>query len=71
MGNSFKLKLDSRKMFFTEGVLRHWNRLPRAAVDALFKARLDGTTLKWWVTSLPMDQGTLRAAAVQHLHHKH
>lgn len=76
MGNSFKLKderfkLDGRKKFFAEGILRHWNRLPRTAVDALFKARLDGTTLKWWVTSLPTDQGTLSVAAVQHLHHKH
>jgi len=32
--------------FFTMRVVRHWNRLPREAVDApsmeLFKARLDG-----------------------------
>ena len=38
--------MDIRKKFFTIRVLRHWHRLPRAAVDAPslkgLKFRLDG-----------------------------
>ncbi|KFO08656.1 hypothetical protein N312_12663, partial [Balearica regulorum gibbericeps] len=48
--DGFKLKkgryrLDVRKKYLTVRVVRHWNRLPREAVDApsleVFKARLE------------------------------
>ena len=64
-GNGFRLekgrfRLDIRKKFFTVRVVRHWNKLPREAVDApfleAFKARLDGAVsdLVYRELSLPI-----------------
>jgi len=62
-----RLRSGVRGKFFTERVVRCWNRLPREAVDApsleVFKARLDGALGNvvqyqiWRLVALPVEGG--------------
>ena len=54
--------MDIRRMFFTQRVVTHWNRLPKD-MDApsleAFKARLDVAlgSLVWWLVTLHIAGG--------------
>ena len=58
-----RFRLDIRRKFFTQGVVTHWNRLPKEVVDApsleAFKARLDVAlgSLVWWLLILHIAVG--------------
>ena len=67
-GNGLKLRqrrfrLYIKRKFFTQRVVKHWNRLPKEAVDApclkAFKARLDVAlgSLVWWLETLHIAGG--------------
>ena len=55
--------MDITKNVFTQQAMRHWHKLPRAAVGAssllVLKARLGGAldSLSWWVAALPIGEG--------------
>ena len=67
-GNGLKLiegkfRLDIRRIFFTQRVVRYWKRLNRTVVDApsqeVLKAMLEGDlcTLIYWLTTLRIAYG--------------
>ena len=61
--NNVHVTFSLRRKFFTQRVVKHWNRLPKEVVDApsleALKARLDVAvgSLVWWLATLHIAGG--------------
>ena len=68
--NILQCPTSKQLSFFTQRVVRHWNRLPKEVVDApsleAFKARLDVAlgSLVWWLAALHIAGGWKQMSTV-------
>ena len=69
-------RLDIRRKFFSQRVVKYWNRLPKEVVDALsleaFKARLNVFLgcLVWWLVTLYIAGGLKLGDHCGHFQHR-